>query len=79
MINSCCIFTNTRTSTSGIWYSNNCGRKKAYVCKKEKGSDTPIDPIPTDSVPGYCPDGWFGLGVYLYFVWADVSLFCLFT
>ena len=51
---------------TGIWYSNNCGRRKAYVCEKDPDSDEPIEPEPTDPVPGFCADGWFGLGKMLF-------------
>ena len=46
----------------GSWHSDNCGERKSYVCKKEKGSDSPISPDPTDPPEGYCPEGWFGFG-----------------
>ncbi len=44
------------------WYSTNCGHKKGFVCKKSPGSDSPIPILPTEEVPGYCPQGYFGVG-----------------
>ena len=46
------------------WHSANCGVRKGFVCKKDIGSDEPHPVPPTDPVPGYCPEGYFGVGKF---------------
>lgn len=50
----------------GLWKNAHCDATRGYVCKRPVDVVTTVktDP-PTTPVPGYCPAGYFGVGLYL--------------
>ena len=46
----------------GWWYSSNCGLNRAFACRKEMGSDTPITVPTPEPLLSFCPDGYFNVG-----------------
>ena len=45
--------------------NHHCDNYKAFVCKKSPGDTGPITDPPTQTVPGYCPEGYMPVRKYL--------------
>lgn len=47
---------------TGFWNDDNCAIDTAFICKKRKGTFTPKTTQPTPVLPGFCPEGFYGIG-----------------
>ena len=45
------------------WYNAHCDDSNGFVCRRTPGDTDPKTPIPTEVFNGYCPAGYFGLGL----------------
>ena len=45
------------------WYNAHCDDNNGFVCRRTPGDTDPKTPIPTEVFNGYCPAGYFGLGL----------------
>ncbi len=53
----------------GGWRNSHCDFPKGFVCEREAGGSTnPITDKPTDSVSGFCPEGYFGMGKTFFYI-----------
>lgn len=47
---------------TGLWFTENCGEKRGFLCRKEQGSGGTKTPPTTVQIPGQCPHAYFAAG-----------------